>query len=308
MRRVVQALSALVLNAAFLFQFGPLKQFGEFLNWGKQYGCLPVLNCHSCPVAINACPIGVLGHLTEWRYFPAYVLGVVFGIAAVFGRFLCGWVCPFGFLQDLLHRVPLRKIRIPRVLKYVKYGLLVVSVLAVPYFLDVFSWGFFCRLCPQATLESAIPRWANGSSQMQAGPAAARLAVLAAVILLAVVSERFFCRVLCPIGALVAPFGKVSPLRVRRDTETCIHCKRCDRVCPMDLQPSTQTGDAVRQTSGECIVCSQCTHVCPVPRTLRWGMLGLWGGGRGRTSKEQAAESGPTDLSEEGSPSDPAPR
>jgi len=306
LRRVVQVLSALVLNAAFLFQLGPLKPFADLLNWGKQYVCVPVLNCHSCPIAINACPIGVLGHLTEWRYFPAYVLGLVFGTAAVFGRFLCGWVCPFGFFQDLLYRVPLRKFRIPRGLKYVKYGLLAVTVFAVPYFLDVFNWGFFCRLCPQATLESAIPRWADGSTKMEAGPAAARLAVLAAVILLAITSERFFCRVICPIGALVAPWGKVSPMRVQRNTETCIHCQRCDRVCPMDLQPSIQTGEAVTKTSGECIVCSQCTHVCPVPQCLRWGMLGLWGGGKGRPSKKGEKQLGPTDSSEEGPPTEAA--
>ena len=112
LRRAVQTVSLLLLHSS----WGPeLKSF-----------CLPVMNCHSCALSWFACPIGVYVHYAGYRLFPFLAVGTVLIIGVFLGRFLCGWVCPFGFLQDLLHKIPSPKFRLPRWTAAIKYVVLVV--------------------------------------------------------------------------------------------------------------------------------------------------------------------------------------
>ena len=100
--------------------------------------CVPGLNCYSCPGALGSCPIGSLQAVIAGRSFDFsfYVAGFLIMVGAVCGRFVCGWLCPFGLLQDLLHKIPvplkLRKLPGDKWLKYLRYVVLVLFVVLLP--------------------------------------------------------------------------------------------------------------------------------------------------------------------------------
>lgn len=96
--------------------------------------CSPVFHCYSCPLATFACPIGVLANFSAIHLIPFAALGTLIVLGAVLGSFVCGWACPFGFLQDLAHRVPTRKFTLPSWTGYFRYVSLIVLVIAVPFF------------------------------------------------------------------------------------------------------------------------------------------------------------------------------
>ena len=161
-QRTVQLISAVLLNG---YALGFQK--GKIFTGGTKGVCVPVLNCYSCPGALGACPIGALqtalGGLKG--HFPFYVLGLLTLFGVALGRAVCGLLCPFGLVQDLLHKIPLPKIKVPkridRPARYLKYGVLLVLVIGLPAF-AVTEMGvrmpYFCKyLCPAGTLEGGIP-------------------------------------------------------------------------------------------------------------------------------------------------------
>ena len=118
--------------------------------------CVPVLNCHSCPTAYFACPIGMMQEYAALGQFPFFILGFLGLIGIVFGRAACGWLCPFGLMQDLMFKIRSKKFLIPKFFSYFKYVFLVVLVLVLPY-LTTTHW--FSKLCPWGGIIAAIP-WA----------------------------------------------------------------------------------------------------------------------------------------------------
>ena len=114
---------------------------GKIYKGPLKYTCVPGLNCYSCPGAVASCPLGALQNALNKRNFevPFAVLGFFFIFGSIFGRFVCGWLCPFGLVQDLLHKIPLFKKRkqLPKhhTLKYGKYVTLVGLVLIGSAFL-----------------------------------------------------------------------------------------------------------------------------------------------------------------------------
>lgn len=266
-RRVRLAIQA----AAAVFFNGYLAGFaqGKIFTGPTKAVCVPVLNCYSCPGALGACPIGALQNALGgmWRHIPFYVLGSLMLFGIVLGRLICGFLCPFGFVQDLLHKIPVRKFRVPRrvdrVLRWVKYvmlfGVVVFLSLAVTTKAGV-TPPFFCEyVCPAGTLGAAIPLLlANEELRAVAGVLFDwKFLVLVAVVVAAVFIPRPFCRYLCPLGAFYGLFNRFSFYRLYVNMDRCIGCGRCDRVCPMEVQ--------VRRTpnSPECIRCGSCKHVCP---------------------------------------------
>ena len=198
---------------------------------------MPGLNCYSCPAASGACPIGafqaVVGS-SKFR-FSYYITGFLILLGVLLGRFICGFLCPFGWFQELLHKIPTKKLSTKRLkpLTYLKYAVLLVMVFLLPAFLvnDVgMGDPFFCKyLCPQGVLEGAIPlSLANSGIRAALGSLFTwKFSILLAVIVLSVVFYRPFCKWLCPLGAFYALFNRVSLFQMKVDKNKCVSCGKC---------------------------------------------------------------------------------
>ena len=262
-RRFVQLISAIVYNANIKGFFSGSIYRGELKNV-----CVPGLNCYSCPGALGSCPVGslqaVLG--SAGSRVSLYVAGFLIAVGTLFGRFICGWVCPFGLVQELLHKIPGRKIKSKRifgVLKYLKYVLLAVFVIALPMLLlwiNGVSVPTFCKyICPAGTLEAGIPLVLLDSS-LQASLGWLfdwKVLVLAAVVILSVFIYRPFCRFLCPLGAIYALFNRISVFGIKLEKDRCTKCGACAGACKLDIRPY-ETPNAA-----ECIRCGDCVKACP---------------------------------------------
>lgn len=264
-RHGIQALWALLTNSYFMgFVHGKIYK-GKLKNL-----CVPGLNCYSCPGAVGACPIGALqAVIGSWNFkFAFYVAGFLMFTGALIGRFVCGFLCPFGLVQDLLHKIPFpKKIKTfwgDKALRKLKYVILAVFVILLPMFLvDVLGQGapYFCKLiCPAGTLEGGIPLvLLNQSMRSAIGWLYAWKNVLLAVtIFLSVVIYRPFCKYICPLGAIYSVFNPISVFRYRIDQEKCIGCGVCADVCKMQADPVKNANDL------ECIRCGACKKACPV--------------------------------------------
>ena len=250
-RWIVLVGSALLINGYFQGWF-----FKPHLYGGNLKAIvLPVLNCYACPAALISCPAGTLQHFMVIGFFPLAALGALIIFAALVGRSFCGWACPFGLIQELLARIPVKKWKMPRWLNYGKYVFLVFTVFLIPYLI---SDTVFCKLCPMGALEGGIP-------QMLLKPELHHLAgvlywtkitILAATIFFAIFINRFFCRAVCPVGALMALFNKVSILQMYVSPHKCTGCNICTLVCPVDISIYEDPN------SPECLRCGLCT-VCP---------------------------------------------
>lgn len=217
--------------------------------------CVPAMNCHSCPAATFACPVGVLVNFSTLRIFPFVALGIIGLAGTLFGRLWCGFVCPFGLLQDLLHKIPGRKVRLPRFLGYTKWVLLGGLVFAIPFVYPHLNVSY-CTLCPVGTLESAIPWAIMGASSPWRVMFMVRVAVLLGIIALATIASRSFCRVFCPLGAMLSLFNRFSFWRIGQENESCNTCGQCAKRCPVEIDPMAE------MNNGECVRCLDCTARC----------------------------------------------
>ena len=249
---------------------------GIYQGAGKTV-CVPGLNCYSCPAASGACPIGSFQSVVgSSKYsFSYYVTGFLILVGVLLGRFVCGFLCPFGWLQDLLHKIPSKKFSTKKLkpLTYVKYLVLLFAVILLPALVvnDVgMGDPFFCKyLCPQGVLEGAIPL-----SMVDAGIRAAlgklftwKMIILVAVVVLSVLFYRPFCKWVCPLGAFYGLMNKVSLLGVQVDQCKCVSCGKCAKACRMDVDV-TRTPD-----HAECIRCGKCISVCPADAvSFRYGV------------------------------------
>ncbi len=263
-RHGAQALWALLTNS-YLIGFVQGKIYrGKLKNL-----CVPGLNCYSCPGAVGSCPIGSLqAVIGSWNFkFAFYVAGFLIFVGALVGRFVCGWLCPFGLIQDLLHKIPfLKKINTFRgdpLLRKLKYMILLLFVILLPLFLvDVLGQGapYFCKLlCPVGALEGGIPLVLMNQTMRRAlgWLYAWKNVLLAVTILLSIVIYRPFCKYICPLGAIYSVFNPISVFGYRVDESKCIHCGACARICKMQVDPVENANHP------ECIRCGRCKRVCP---------------------------------------------
>jgi len=234
--------------------------------------CFPVLNCHSCPISVFACPLGVIGQSSAAGIIPLSVIGLVALGGLLAGRLLCGWACPFGFVQELLYKVPYVKFGLPSWTRFIKYGVFAGLVVAVPIFLTTEFPLYFCRLCPVATIESAIP-WAIMRETADVTWLAVRLGILGGVVVLAMGHRRFFCKVICPLGACLSLFNRFAAIFPER-TSDCSDCGTCNKVCPMETA-KTASGKGhfavYDRRAEECISCLECHKKCPTDAIRLWG-------------------------------------
>lgn len=262
LRLAIQVLYTIVTNG---YAYGYLN--GKIYKGPLKYACVPGLNCYSCPSAVGSCPIGALQAALNERkvQVPFAVLGFLFIFGSVFGRFVCGWLCPFGLLQDLLHKIPLfhKKKRLPyhEILKYGKYlvlfGLVIVGSSFV--FTGLAKVPAFCKyLCPSGTFMGAIPLLTtNADLRGQIGGLFYwKAAVLVIIVLLSVKTYRPFCQYLCPLGAVYGWFNKFSLVQIRWEKAACTSCMSCQKACPVNLPPEKIS------VSPECIKCGKCVDAC----------------------------------------------
>ncbi|MCB0745183.1 MAG: 4Fe-4S binding protein, partial [Ignavibacteriae bacterium] len=198
-----------------------------------------------------------------------FIFIAILGISFVFGKSFCSWVCPIGFISESLgdfgekiqKKLFKKRIKMPKLLdyplrslKYLLLGFFVYSIfftmttVALKHFLDssyniisdVKMYYFFVN----------ISRFA--------------LFVIAALFVLSIVFRNFWCRYLCPYGALLGFFSLLSPLKIKRNKESCIDCNLCTKACPSFIKV-----DKVSTVfSDECSTCMSCVDVCPVENTL----------------------------------------
>lgn len=259
-RKIIQLYAALLYNAN-------IKGFitGTIFKGETKSVCVPGLNCYSCPGAIGACPLGSLqnGLSSANHKFPYYVVGIIMLYGLILGRTICGFLCPMGLLQELLYKIKTPKIRknnITRVLSYLKYILLVVLVVIIPLLYGMYGVvipGFCKYICPAGIVEGAFGLLGNPNNvdyfQMLGGLFTWKTLLVVLFATLCVFMYRFFCRLICPLGAIYGFFNRYSFLGIKVNQDKCTNCGLCVKACKMDIK---KVGDH------ECINCGECISVC----------------------------------------------
>ena len=265
-RKLMQLYFALLFNAN-------LKGFvsGNIYQGNTKKICVPGINCYSCPGAIGACPLGSLqGSFSADHSTIYYVCGILLLYALMFGRMICGWLCPFGLIQELFYKIKtpkLKKSPVTRLLSFFKYAILVFFVFIVPVmyaFRDTPLPAFCKYICPAGTLEGGIgllSNKVNASYFSMLGPLFTwKFLLLVSIMVGCVFVFRLFCRFICPLGALYGLFNKISIFGIKVEKSKCTDCGLCTSHCKVDiLRPGDQ----------ECISCGSCVGVCPT-KAIQW--------------------------------------
>lgn len=187
------------------------------------------------------------------------LLAATLATALLMGRAFCGWICPLGAIQEWLARLAQRltggrkawlPIKIPsaldRPLRALKYGVL-----------GLVLWGSISAVVPP--LEPFCPYKTLFHLELNS---AISWSVLTILVVGSILVERFWCKYLCPMGALLAIFNKISPLRVHTGS-TCVDCGLCGSTCGMGIQERPEN---IR--SSECIRCLDCLDTCKRPEAI----------------------------------------
>lgn len=258
-RRIVQWTSAILSNAYYkgyttlsIYQ-GPAK-----------HACVPFLNCYSCPGALGSCPVGSMQSLlaSYQHQFSFYVAGLLTVTGAATGRLACGWLCPFGLLQELPARLSKKNLPIPSGFKFIKYIVLVLTLLLPVIWVNEagIASPYFCKfICPAGTLEAGLPL-GLGRPELRVLLGALfswKVAVLVFFTVASVFWFRPFCRTVCPLGAFYALFNPVSMVKLEINSRQCISCGQCKKACPLDIDVQSRLNDP------ECIRCLKCKNSCP---------------------------------------------
>lgn len=273
-RQLIQMISAITFNS-YIEGFAR----GTIYRGNLKQVCLPVLNCYSCPGAIGSCPVGSLqaiASLTAYQ-FSFYVAGFLALVGILVGRLACGWLCPFGLIQELLYYIPSPKIFLPTWTRYIKYLMLAIPVLLLPPLLaDSIGIGtpYFCKwLCPAGTLEAAIPLSIAdlGIRDSLGWLFTWRVSWLVLILVFIVLVQRGFCQVLCPLGAFYSVFNRISFFTIRYEDRLCNACGKCASACYLRLPEHAGLNHP------DCTRCLKCIHKCPTG-ALSWRVQLLEGG------------------------------
>lgn len=262
-RRLIQLYAALLTNCNVKGYIS-----GAIYTGGTKNLCVPGMNCYSCPGAVGACPLGALQDslASSNKRAPFYILGILALFGLMFARTICGFLCPVGLGQELLYKIKtpkVKKSRYTRLASYFKYVLLVVMVIAIPLIYN--SVPAFCKyICPAGTFGGALPLLSNANNSSLLSTLTFlfswKFIVMCVVIVACIFFYRFFCRFMCPLGAIYGFFNKIALLGVKLDKSKCVDCGMCIGKCKMDIK---HVGDH------ECINCGECIPVCPT-KAISW--------------------------------------
>ncbi len=260
-QRIVQAFAAIGINSYFFGWF-----HGAVYQGPTKQACVPILNCWGCPGARFACPIGNLQHYIGLHLIPFYAAGVFGAVGAAVGRMACGWLCPYGLAQDLLYKLKTFKVRMPRVFSIGKY-LMLVGVVGFVVYLTAEPW--FCKLCPDGWIIAGLPLvMMDKTGDLKALTGwhyYMKIGLVIFMVMMAIPIKRFFCRALCPIGAIYSVFNRLSIMNLRVNKDKCIECDSCQMTCPMDVAPHKSPANL------DCIRCLDCVRKCPT-KALSYGI------------------------------------
>lgn len=270
--------------------------------WPLRRSCLgtfPFLNCQACEMATGACPVGLAQNLLSKAILPVHLIGSMLLFGLVLGKSICGWLCPFGFISDIIDRVSLKLWKLPRGLANLRYWVLAIVVLAPLGFAwtGITGHNFFCStLCASGKvygiwpywLTTAAPsvfplsRWLSGAGVVEGELLFHVALTLVMLVAMVMVSGRIFCRVLCPLGGFWGLFNGISLVGIDHRRASCTGCGACERVCPMGV--SRNFADFVDRSS--CMSCGRCIPVCPGgARRYRFGIPGPAAEERGSMSE-----------------------
>jgi len=259
-RRIFQIIGSILPNSYFQVIVTKVIYRGQLKGI-----CAPLFNCYACPLATVSCPIGTLQHFMAIAKIPYYLIGYLGLIGLAVGRMACGWICPFGFFQDLMAKIKTKKFRLPSYLGYMRYVTLVLLAIIIPFITHV-HW--FSKLCPWGALEASIP-WGLWNPtdpgflsltpentpvrDLISGSYYLKLGILAGFLGLMIFFKRPFCFLACPLGAIYSLFNKISIIRLGVDMESCTKCNKCLKNCPAGLKVYEEPN------SPNCIRCLECT-------------------------------------------------
>jgi polyferredoxin len=244
-------------------------------NFRSEQGLAPLLI--GSPSLHAVCPFG--GVVTIYTYFTegAFIqkihqsaftlMWLVLGLTLLFGPVFCGWICPFGTVEEFIGKIgkkifkkkynnfiPLKFDRLLRYLRYVILTLVVVNT-------AISGKLLFSDFDPYFALFNI---WSSEVTRLS-------LLILGLVLIGSLFVERPWCKYLCPLGALLGIFNLFRIVKLKRNENTCINCKVCDRACPMNIDISTSK----TITDHQCISCLLCTDeiACPVSNSLNFSVL-----------------------------------
>jgi polyferredoxin len=210
------------------------------------------------------------------RYDDIHPAGLTIFLAAIFISFLmrkgfCGWICPVGFVSNLVEKST-KTIRLSMSLpRWFSYPLLSLKYVVLAFFCYIILWQMDIQAV-EAFINSPYNKIVDGKMLLFfIAPSSLTLKVLAVLFVVSLFIRNFWCRFLCPYGALLGILALGGACSVRRDESLCVHCKKCDKICPGAVRVSAKA--VVR--SPECIGCMECVAECPQD-----GCLTLSAGGK----------------------------
>ncbi|MBU0673306.1 MAG: 4Fe-4S binding protein [Proteobacteria bacterium] len=226
------------------------------------------------PPAVEAfLPIGALINLKRFIFTGSYdkihpagltIFIAALVIALLFRKGFCCWICPVGFASNLAEKFALKFKILRRLPVWIDYPLL------APKYMLLFFFGFFIVLKMRIP---TIEAFNNSEFNLVADakmllfflePSPLTIWITTFLVITSFVLRNFWCRYLCPYGSLLGLLAMFSPVKIRRDPEVCIDCRRCEKVCPGSIQVAE--GQTVYNL--ECIGCLECLAACPVEDCL----------------------------------------
>ncbi len=246
-------------------------EFSLFIRWGFSGG----ENAFSArpPGVEGFLPIGALISLKYWLQtgiingvHPSglFILIAIIGTGLLLKKAFCSWLCPVGTLSEalwLLGKKLFRKNFTPR--GWLDYPLRSIKYLLLLFF--VFTIGQMDAPALQAFIQSPYNKVADVKMFLFfAQISTFALWMIIVLMILSVFIRNFWCRYLCPYGALLGALSWLSPLKITRNRSTCIDCELCTKACPSNIKVHA----AGRVWSDECMSCLECVEVCPVKQTL----------------------------------------